>query len=155
MEMKRCKECGKLFMPKSMRQQYCDALHYRPCPVCGKLVEAKYLSDPARCCSNECKKQLASKTRSAIAIPAQEVLTATPSNDSAEIELGRVAEYRGPRVGDWIPGHKYIINIENKSTTYGQYKIWASKDITLDESKKLLLPLSSQNSIDRYFTMAG
>lgn len=55
MEMKKCKECGDLFMPKSKNSVYCDKLHYRPCPVCGKPVEAKYLSDPARCCSQECK----------------------------------------------------------------------------------------------------
>ena len=55
MEMKKCKECGDLFMPKSKNSVYCDKLHYRPCPVCSKPVEAKYLSDPARCCSQECK----------------------------------------------------------------------------------------------------
>lgn len=57
LEMKKCKECGKLFVPKSKLSQYCDDLHYRPCPVCGKLVEAKYLSDPARCCSKECSQK--------------------------------------------------------------------------------------------------
>lgn len=54
LEMKKCKECGKMFMPKSSRQQYCDDIHYRPCPICGDLVEAKYLSDPARRC-DKCK----------------------------------------------------------------------------------------------------
>ena len=52
-EMKKCKECGKLFMPKG-REQYCSDVHYRPCPVCGKPVIAKYLSDPARRC-DDCK----------------------------------------------------------------------------------------------------
>lgn len=61
LEMKKCKECGKMFMPRSARQQYCDDIHYRPCPVCGDLVEAKYLSDPARRC-DKCKNI---KTRSA------------------------------------------------------------------------------------------
>lgn len=50
-EMRRCKECGELFVPKG-REQYCSKLHYRPCPVCGEPVEAKYLSDPPRKCSN-------------------------------------------------------------------------------------------------------
>ena len=54
MEMRKCKECGKLFAPKG-REQYCSDIHYRPCPVCGKPVEAKYLSDPARRCE-DCKK---------------------------------------------------------------------------------------------------
>lgn len=54
LEMKKCKECGKMFMPKSARQQYCEDIHYRPCPICGEPVEAKYLSDPARRC-DKCK----------------------------------------------------------------------------------------------------
>lgn len=62
MEMKKCKECGKLFMPKSARVQYCSDIHYRPCPVCGKKVEAKYLSDPPRCCSKECQQILRNKS---------------------------------------------------------------------------------------------
>lgn len=48
-EMRKCKECGKLFMPKG-REQYCPDIHYRPCPICGTPVEAKYLSDPPRKC---------------------------------------------------------------------------------------------------------
>ena len=63
MEQKRCKECGEWFTPRSMRQQYCTKLHYRPCPVCGKLVEAKYLSDPPRCCSRECQQAARKKTK--------------------------------------------------------------------------------------------
>lgn len=58
LEMKKCKECGKLFMPTSNKQKYCSGPHFRPCPVCGKLVFAKYLSDPARCCSGVCKSKL-------------------------------------------------------------------------------------------------
>lgn len=51
---KLCKECRQPFIPKG-RESYCTRTHYRPCPVCGKAVEAKYLSDPARCCSKECQ----------------------------------------------------------------------------------------------------
>lgn len=58
LEMKKCKECGKLFQPTSNKQKYCSEDHYRPCPVCGKLIFAKYLSDPARCCSGVCKSKL-------------------------------------------------------------------------------------------------
>lgn len=53
MEMRKCKECGKLFMPKG-REQYCSDVHYRPCPICGEPVIAKYLSDPPRKCE-KCK----------------------------------------------------------------------------------------------------
>lgn len=149
MEMRRCKECGKMFLPTSKRQQYCNEIHFRPCPVCGKLVEAKYLSDPARCCSNECKKQLAARNRKPVVITAAELM-----DEPVEIVDGQIAEYKGPEVGMWIPGHRYVINIDRKDTTYGQYKVWASKDLTLDLEVKLLMPLSSQNSIDRYFQIA-
>lgn len=79
MEMKKCKECGKLFMPKSMRSQYCDDLHYRPCPVCGKKVEAKYLSDPPRCCSKECQQVMRKNTASKSTKPASAVAKPTAS----------------------------------------------------------------------------
>lgn len=52
-EMRACKECGKMFMPKG-REKYCSDVHYRPCPVCGTLVVVKYLSDPPAKCDN-CK----------------------------------------------------------------------------------------------------
>lgn len=51
--MKKCKECGKLFVPKG-RENYCSDVHYRPCPICGKPVEVKYFSDPPRKCE-DCK----------------------------------------------------------------------------------------------------
>jgi hypothetical protein len=60
MEMRKCKECGKMFMPKG-REKYCSDVHYRPCPVCGTLVIAKYLSDPPRKCDN-CKKHRSTLT---------------------------------------------------------------------------------------------
>lgn len=50
-ELRKCKECGKMFMPKG-REQYCSDVHYRPCPICGTPVIAKYLSDPPRKCDN-------------------------------------------------------------------------------------------------------
>lgn len=40
-------------MPKG-REQYCPEVHYRPCPICGTPVIAKYLSDPPRKC-DKCK----------------------------------------------------------------------------------------------------
>ena len=50
-EMRKCKECGKMFQPKG-REQYCSNDHYRPCPICGAEVLVKYLSDPPRKCDN-------------------------------------------------------------------------------------------------------
>ena len=52
-EMRQCKECGEMFMPKG-REKYCSKVHYRPCPICGTPVVAKYLSDPPSKCAN-CK----------------------------------------------------------------------------------------------------
>ena len=54
---KTCLLCQKKFIPKG-RQKYCNDLHYKPCPVCGKPVPAPYPSDPAKCCSAECRRQL-------------------------------------------------------------------------------------------------
>lgn len=54
---KTCPLCQKKFVPKG-RQKYCDGPHFKPCPVCGKLVPAPYPSDPAKCCSSECRKKL-------------------------------------------------------------------------------------------------
>lgn len=54
-ELRACKECGKMFMPKG-REKYCPEVHYRPCPICGTPVVAKYLSDPPGKCEN-CKKK--------------------------------------------------------------------------------------------------
>lgn len=54
-EMRACKECGKMFIPKG-REKYCSDVHYRPCPVCGTPVVAKYLSDPP-CKCDQCKRR--------------------------------------------------------------------------------------------------
>lgn len=52
-----CKFCGKLFIPRSNRQIYCDNEHIRQCPRCGKFyVERCHdnLSKPAKFCSRHC-----------------------------------------------------------------------------------------------------
>jgi len=50
-----CKECGKEFEATDGRQKYCNRQHFRPCPVCGKLIEVIHLSNPTPKCS-ECGK---------------------------------------------------------------------------------------------------
>lgn len=62
MTTKLCKECGLPFEPASSRQSFCKRDHYRPCPVCKKLVLVKCLSDRPRCCSSECAVKLRSAT---------------------------------------------------------------------------------------------
>lgn len=79
-----CKECGKEFEASNARQQYCSRQHFRPCPVCGKPVAIKYLSDPTPKCS-DCKKHRT------ISIPAEE-----PKNPSkAEIEYAELKHEKG------------------------------------------------------------
>ena len=97
LEKKKCKECGEYFTPRSMRQQYCDKLHYRPCPVCGKPVEAKYLSDPARCCSQECKNALRAKAQKT-----QKDDVVTMVENQMDAEIGVRASKKSS--SEWIAG---------------------------------------------------
>lgn len=59
-----CKICGKEF-DRVGNGVYCNGPHFRPCPVCGKLVEFWRPSDAVRCCSKECVDKLANQTKSA------------------------------------------------------------------------------------------
>lgn len=80
-DMRVCKECGKMFVPKG-REKYCPDTHYRPCPVCGTLVVAKYLSDPPCKCDN-CKRkkmQPASKAKSLFDISSSTINPIKPMN---------------------------------------------------------------------------
>lgn len=54
--IKKCKHCGKNFETNNPQKIYCDDIHYRPCPVCGKLVSMidNDFNRPPRCCSKEC-----------------------------------------------------------------------------------------------------
>lgn len=52
-----CKECGCEFIPTTGCQVFCKGEHFRPCPVCGKLVLNTRLTEPAICCSTECRKE--------------------------------------------------------------------------------------------------
>ena len=53
-----CVLCGNEFVPRSNRQKYCDNVHYRPCPVCGKLTKISNLYVPKlRACSYACRQE--------------------------------------------------------------------------------------------------
>ena len=77
-------------MPKaSNKEKYCSRDHYRPCPVCGKPVFAKYLSDPARCCSGVCRfvygmKNKGIEVAAPTYVPEVEVETAAQSTEDAK-----------------------------------------------------------------------
>lgn len=57
-ETKLCAECGQPFEPKNSQQLFCDRPHYKPCPVCGKLVfrPKEMLNKPPVTCSYACRK---------------------------------------------------------------------------------------------------
>ena len=54
--IKICKHCGREFETNNPQKIYCDSVHYRPCPVCGKGVAMidNDFSRPPRCCSTKC-----------------------------------------------------------------------------------------------------
>ena len=173
MDMKACKECGKLFVPKSKNSVYCDAIHYRPCPVCGKLVEAKYLSDPARCCSNECKaiarKQSKEKAKTTVQVKkiwtdnkstkgdssntSNKVNDSTLSDESETVSRilipwrGRKT-YVGKPVMRLIPGHIYEVLIDKGEYVY---TVECTYDVTDDTEVDIMMPLASQISIHQNF----
>lgn len=60
--LRTCIECGDEFFTSNLSTRFCSKDHYKPCPVCGKPVLAKYLNDPPRVCSEKCRKVLSDKT---------------------------------------------------------------------------------------------
>ena len=132
-----CKECGKQFEAKSPRILYCSAVHYRPCPVCGEPVVAKYLSDPPRRCE-KCKNVKAEPVKQT------QVSTSMISSISDDRKT-----YKGPKILGFMPGHQY--SIEYKWNGWSAYIVNALYDFTSDKSVDLTIHLSNQKSIDSYF----
>lgn len=58
---KACKWCGKIFEPKTTRQQYCGD-DYGECPVCGKPVKILDYQIGATACSEKCRQARIQKT---------------------------------------------------------------------------------------------
>lgn len=57
-----CKYCGKEFETTSIRQIYCNDLHYGPCPNCGQPSLIRDFSIGPQACSEECRQALIKKT---------------------------------------------------------------------------------------------
>lgn len=164
LEKRRCRECGKWFTPRSKNQIYCEDLHYRPCPVCGKLVEAKYLSDPARCCSNECKAIMRSKTReeakskrvSNISISSKKPKIETPSVSDSEYEnyLRENSVIKTYIFKNSICGfqteHEYAIETTKRNDSY-VHDVNATYDFTEGKTVDLSMQVASMSSFQRYF----
>lgn len=62
MKSKECKECGRIFIPRSGTQRYCDGPHQTKCKYCGRIFD--YTCSPnekpkycSQVCINEGKKQ--------------------------------------------------------------------------------------------------
>lgn len=147
MEMKKCKECGKLFTPKNSRSQYCDDKHYRPCPVCGKSIEIKYLSDPTPRCA-DCRKaglKLGSKIKYAPA----------PATSDSDDSLATIMEYHIMRYTGRLrscgfePGHDYVVRV-TENRPYGNL-VEAIKDVTTDDDISISLPIVNMSSYHYFF----
>lgn len=176
MEMKKCKECGKLFVPKSARSQYCDDLHYRPCPVCGKPVEAKYLSDPPRCCSKECQQASRAKNRPSVSPSITPIVDKVDiTSDSGLIhvnvlsdivshnikrdiseegkqlkENGQARTFLGASCCGFTSGHTYLVEL-NRDIGYSTYQVSAYYDLTEDKSVDLEIAIASMISFNQFF----
>lgn len=160
-----CKECGQEFEASSARIKYCSRIHYRPCPICGEPVEAKYLSDPPRKC-NKCKGAKSMKPASApvhqlFKLPALEDFMKPKASEPKvsnttitepvmvkPVDDAEAKQYTGPDVCGFIHGHYYHIDVEKKD---GLYWITATKDITEDLFVDYVLMYSSKISIDQRF----
>lgn len=155
-KMKKCKECGKLFLPKSSRSQYCDGDHYRPCPICGEPVLAKYLSDPPRRC-DKCKsirpaaKHIASNRADDISREEEmSVDTNTGEITASSLNSRITAKYVGPSVCGWKTGNVYDIHI--KRNLYGYTVVADENRINPDEDvSRVQLPVASFISINQYY----
>ena len=55
---RKCRICGKEFIPRSNRQAVCDEKHTGPCPVCGKPAPLYSLEDGPCTCSYECRMKI-------------------------------------------------------------------------------------------------
>lgn len=173
LEMKKCKECGKMFMPTSNKQKYCTEDHYRPCPVCGKPVFAKYLSDPARCCSGICKSKLGKLNKLKDSIPAPggaEAALEYAQNDAEAVREAYMSvlnkkdeksallagtvkkKYVGPteRLDGvrFITDHEYAVVISHEDK---QYIVSASWDYTDDKAVSLNYYFTNKKKISNIF----
>lgn len=154
MEMKKCKECGKLFTPSNPRQQYCTERHFRPCPVCGKLVEIKYLSDPTPRCVDCRKMRKSSSAPSVVPKPNQSdtnELEATfqPSDYSDAVREHHIKKYTGRSGCGFVTGHSYLIRVL-PNNPYG-FLVEGTRDVTDEKDVNAALLISSMLSYHHFF----
>ena len=165
LKMKKCKECGKMFMPTSNKQQYCTEVHYRPCPVCGKPVLAKYLSDPARCCCGVCKSKLGKMNKegtkpSAIELSKEEVNYVKADVEST-VELAKsiytvnpadVKKYVGGDANGFETNKLYEVSYV--SAGKGKHQMVSNYNVTDNTEVHLVYEFSNKKHISQYFKAA-
>lgn len=173
-DMRRCKECGKLFKPKG-REQYCSNEHYRPCPICGTPVLVKYLSDPPRRCANCKTAKVVPKIKPLFDIPdnqstdiieqtSKKSITSTSLNETSENQhtenqhtvadlphnkdlrtfIGK--DYRNGK--GFLPGHIYEVDISKDEYSYWVRAVF---DWTSNKEVQITELFSSIISIDGHF----
>lgn len=164
LEMKKCKECGKLFMPTSNKQKYCSADHYRPCPVCGKLIFAKYLSDPARCCSGTCKSKLGKLNKEEV--KPVELSSEALAYVEADVKVTEEAyrahvsqivdpvdgttrkRFAGSSLDGWVEGHEYAVVVTQEGK---EHIVKATYDYTSAEVVYLAYGFTNKKKISTIF----
>ena len=55
--IRKCIICGDEFETEVRTQKVCGKQHYRPCPICGKLLPFNRPSDRVKFCSKECSRE--------------------------------------------------------------------------------------------------
>ena len=159
-KMKKCKECGEMFKPDSPQQKYCKKDHYRPCPVCSKPVFAKYLSDPARCCSGKCQYQFGLQNKnkrprdvqyisSVPYISSEEVKGEPITRTKDDIDVANVRKYTGSDACGFVEGHLYEVDI--KELGRGSYSVDATYDVTDEAEVELSMPMTNKKLIAKMF----
>ena len=155
--IKICKECGQEFEATNPRQAYCSREHRRPCPVCGKPVLIKYLSDPTPRCADCRGKKSNPKEINPLRV-ASEIINkpvaspAKPSPEHPNISTDVRTYVGNPHVNYFIPGHDYALNIHWNDTVY---EVTSVRDVTDDADVDIMAVFSSKISIDRNFVKSG
>lgn len=142
-----CKECGKPFIPTKPRQKYCERIHYRPCPSCGKQIEIKWLSNPTPKCP-ECRKHRSRKT----SVVTDEIITET-SDEKHELHCHSdnyvTRKYVGKSSSGFVHNHTYTVGLVTNDP-YG-YIVHAIVDQTAGDDVNVGLLIAGISSWDRFF----
>lgn len=123
---RKCQICNKEFIPDSAHQKYCKELHYRVCPICGKLYLERNLDKfkyPPTTCSMECRVVKRTKTSLAkygITAPGNNPAAREKSKQTMNIRYGvnyaqESKEIKKKSENTWLS--KYGVNNPQKCDT--------------------------------------